>query len=134
MNVFDAYYNSQIAKAYANLNLNGTFLNVAGTIVDTRGYEAAEFVFTAVSVSGLVTIDLYESDDSDMVGENLVGVDELLGNPFLDDSNLITRFGYIGKKQYIRAKTSQTSTDVVNLTGSCFLMNPLHQPQPEQPI
>lgn len=79
---------------------------VQGNIIDTVDFESVEFIlFTGTSTSGDHFADLQVSDTGAFAGEeNAVDLDDIIGSllTLLENSNQIRRFGYIGKKRFLR--------------------------------
>jgi len=133
MNIFEIHHRSKAVYHFRVSNLSSSG-DISGEIIDTAGYEAAELVFVATAFSGgSAPVVLFESDDSGMAGATQVSADEQLGNPIFTSTNLILRFGYIGKKQYVRATVQSGLTVISEAYGVCLLTNALSQPTFEQP-
>lgn len=102
----------------------------AGVIIDTQGYESVEFIVQAgVVTAGDVTPLLEDGDDSGLSDAAAVAADFRLGSlVLLDTSNTLTRFGYVGKKRYV--KLSVVTANSANLTvgGTVILSNPRTAP------
>ncbi len=103
---------------------------IAGNIIDTKGYESIEFVVQAGIVSaGDVTPSLFDGDDSGLSDVAAVSAANTLGALVtLDTTDDITRFGYVGKKRYVRV--TLTGANSANLTAGviAILSNPRSAP------
>ena len=103
---------------------------IAGNIIDTKGYESLEFVLQAGIVSaGDVTPSLFDGDDSGLSDVAAVSAANTLGALVtLDATDGITRFGYVGKKRYVRV--TLTGANSANLTAGviAILSNPRTAP------
>ena len=135
MEVFDIHHGSKALLAFPTTFLNWSG-DVDGEIIDTAGYEAAEFIFSAVEITTQdIPIVLYEGDDPDMVGATQVSDDDILGDAVLVKIaagpgllNSITHFGYIGKKRYVRPNAQSGFATATRFKATCLLANSLHQP------
>lgn len=75
-----------------------------GVIIDTQGFESVEFILSVGAVTaGDVTGALQEGDDSGLSDAAAVSSDNTVGSLVtLDTLNTLTRFGYVGKKRFVR--------------------------------
>jgi hypothetical protein len=91
---------------------------VNGTGADLQGYNSAMVVFeTGVITDGTFTPKLQESDDdssySDVAAADYVGG----AAPTALAQNLVSRYGYVGAKRYIRAVFTVTGSPATG--GNC---------------
>lgn len=102
-----------------------------GNIIDTQGYESVEFIMQAgVVTTGNVNPILVEGDDSGLSDVGTVSAANTLGSLVeLDTTNDITRFGYVGKKRYVRVNVlSAGSTASLTVGVTVILSNPRSAP------
>ena len=113
----------------ASITTNTT---TAGVEVDTQGYESVTIeVITGARTDGTVTPLLQESDVSatysgSVADEDLIGLE---ADAALSLLNARSRFGYIGKKRYIKVSLVSTSvTTGLTAGASVILGNPKSAP------
>jgi hypothetical protein len=113
----------------ASITTNTT---TGGVEVDTQGYESVTIeVMTGARTDGTVTPLLQESDVSasysgSVADEDLIGLE---ADAALSALNSRSRFGYIGKKRYIKLSLVSTSvTTGLTAGGSVILGNPKSAP------
>lgn len=93
-----------------------------GEIIDTAGYESIEFIMKAgVVTAGDITPILEDGDNVALSDAAVVTSDFRLGSLVaLAATNAITRFGYVGKKRYVRF--SALSDGTTNLTVGAIVV------------
>ena len=113
----------------ASITTNTT---TAGVEVDTQGYESVTIeVITGARTDGTVTPLLQESDVSgtysgSVADEDLIGLE---ADAALSTANARARFGYIGKKRYVKLSLVSTSvTTGLTAGASVILGNPKSAP------
>lgn len=103
---------------------------IAGNIIDTAGFESLEFVVQAgIVTAGDVTPSMFDGDDAALSDAATVASDFRLGSLVtLDATDDITRFGYVGKKRYVRV--TLTGANSADLTAGviAILSNPRSAP------
>ena len=121
-------------KIVNGLNIASITTNTttAGVEVDTQGYESVTIeVITGARTDGTVTPLLQESDVSatysgSVADEDLIGLE---ADAALSALNARSRFGYIGKKRYIKVSLVSTSvTTGLTAGASVILGNPKSAP------
>ena len=115
-----------------NITSITTNTTTAGVEVDTQGYESVTIeVITGARTDGTVTPLLQESDVSatysgSVADEDLIGLE---ADAALSELNRRSRFGYIGKKRYIKVSLVSTSvTTGLTAGASVILGNPKSAP------
>jgi hypothetical protein len=113
-----------------NTQLINTDTTTAGVIIDTQGYESVEFIVQAgVVTAGDVTPLLEDGDDSGLSDAAAVAADFRLGSlVLLDTTNDITRFGYVGKKRYVRLSAVTATSANLTVGGTVVLGHPHSAP------
>ena len=113
----------------ASITTNTT---TAGVEVDTQGFESVTIeVITGARTDGTVTPLLQESDvagsySGSVADEDLIGLE---ADAALSVLNSRSRFGYAGKKRYVRLSLVSTSvTTGLTAGGSAILGNPKSAP------
>lgn len=111
-----------------------------GAIIDTNDYESLEFVITSGTITtGTFTAILDDgdvanlSDSAAVVDDNLLGKDPAQATGVavafaVTDDDETYRFGYIGKKRYVRMSLLGASTPVGEFVGHAILGNPRNAP------
>lgn len=106
----------------ASITTNTT---TVGEQVDTKGFESVTIeVITGARTDGTVTPLLQESDVSgtysgSVADEDLIGLE---ANAALSAANGRARFGYIGKKRYVRLSLVSTSVTTGLTAGASFIL------------
>ena len=118
---------------------NTTILGASCNLSDN---DSTELVVIGAINSGSFELFLEESDD-DTIWDD-VSDDNILFNgepssptnilPTLNATNTIARFGYAGKKRFIRVVVVATNSPSAVIGAMCVEYSFLHQPTPEQPI
>ena len=115
-----------------NITSITTNTTTAGVEVDTQGYESVTIeVITGARTDGTVTPLLQESDvtatySGSVADEDLIGLE---ADAALSLLNARSRFGYIGKKRYIKVSLVSTSvTTGLTAGASVILGNPKSAP------
>ena len=113
----------------ASITTNTT---TGGVEVDTQGYESVTYeCMTGARTDGTITPLLQESDVSgtysgSVADEDLIGLE---ADAALSALNARSRFGYIGKKRYIKVSLVSTSvTTGLTAGASVILGNPKSAP------
>ena len=113
----------------ASITTNTT---TAGEQVDTQGYESVTIeVIVGARTDGTVTPLLQETDvagsySGSVADEDLIGLE---ADAALSTLNARSRFGYIGKKRYVKLSLVSTSvTSGLTAGGSVILGNPKSAP------
>ena len=121
-------------KILNGLNIASITTNTttAGVEVDTQGFESVTIeVITGARTDGTVTPLLQESDvagsySGSVADEDLIGLE---ADAALSVLNSRSRFGYAGKKRYVRLSLVSTSvTTGLTAGGSVILGNPKSAP------
>ena len=121
-------------KILNGLNIASITTNTttAGVEVDTQGFESVTIeVITGARTDGTVTPLLQESDVSNtysgsVADEDLIGLE---ADAALSIANSRARFGYIGKKRYVKLSLVSTSvTTGLTAGGSVILGSPKSAP------
>lgn len=105
-----------------------------GSVIDTLNFESVEFVvFSGTLGTGTIDFQLEESDLITFGGEeNDVAAADILGvaPTVLDtEDNKVWRFGYIGKKRFLRLQNIETGAWTSMIHGAvCLLGNPVTKP------
>lgn len=111
-----------------------TDTSTAGLIIDTLGFESVTFtMFTGVLTDGDYVAVLQDGDASNLSDAATVSGDDLLGTlPNFDadtDDAAVGRFGYRGKKRYVRVNVTSTNTTTGALVAIlCTLGHPKTSP------
>jgi len=111
---YDLQGETQAAIALAPVSI-ATDTTTAGLIIDTLGYESIMFaMITGVLTDGDYLAVLHDGDTSNLADAAVVSGDDLLGTlPNFDadtDDATVGRFGYRGKKRYVRVSVTSSST------------------------
>ena len=96
----DLHHNIAVLLGLAIAAINSD-TTTSGEIIDTKGYEALEFILMATTITdGVYAVQIWQSDDSGMSGAVQVAGDEILGdaNFALTDDDAVKRIGSVGKK------------------------------------
>lgn len=112
-----------------------------GISIDTKGYESVTFiVFTGVTTAGVINFKIQHADDNGSGAPgtfaDITAADDLLGTipstiTYTTDDNKAWRFGYRGKKQWVRLQSIETSAWTDALFGAvCVLGEPKIIPVP----
>lgn len=125
----DLHSNIDERNAFDTQLIN-TSTTTVGEIIDTQGYESIEFIFKAGVVSaGDITPILEDGDDSALSDEAVVTSTFRLGALVaLDATDGITRFGYVGKKRYVRLSALSDGTTDLTVGGTAILSAPHDAP------
>lgn len=113
---------------------------IVSAIIDTKGYESAEFVIvtgtntdTNATFATLVEDgDASNLSDASAVDDKfLLGTEALAGFNFSDD-NECRKIGYVGGKRYVRVTVTPSGNDSGNIfiSGVAVLGNPRNAPTP----
>lgn len=98
---------------------------VNGSIIDLSGYNAAEFVIVAGTVTdGTHAVTLTEGNASDLSDGSAVAAGDILGSlpSFTStDSSVTKRVGYVGNKRYVRLTLTPTGATTGGLFGAVAL-------------
>jgi hypothetical protein len=107
-------------------------------ILDTAGYESAEFVILlgALTDTGVTFVVLVEDGDASNLSDNAAVADAfLLGTETTAtfnqaDDNEVRKIGYIGSKRYVRVIITPTgnSSGDINIAGCWLQGHARHQP------
>lgn len=118
-----------IARNVAAITSNTTS---AGNIIDTRGFDALQFVlFTGARTDGTYTPLIEESDASDMSGSNPVADENLIGTGIstgqeaaaaISTANAETRIGYVGSRRYVRLSVVSTGVTSGATVGALAIL------------
>jgi hypothetical protein len=113
-----------------NTQLINTDTTTAGVIIDTQGYESVEFIVQAgVVTAGDVTPLIEDGDNVALSDAAVVAADFRLGSlVLLDTTNDITRFGYVGKKRYVRLSAVTATSANLTVGGTVVLGHPHSAP------
>lgn len=131
MSSFDLKNNIKIVNALniASITTNTT---TVGIEIDTQGYESVTYeCMTGARTDGTVTPLLQESDVSgvysgSVADEDLIGLE---ADAALSAAHSRSRFGYVGKKRYVRLSFVSTSvTTGLTAGASAILGNPKSAP------
>lgn len=121
-------------KIVNGLNIASITTNTttAGVEVDTQGYESVTIeVITGARTDGTVTPLLQESDVSgsysgSVADEDLIGLE---ADAALSTAHSRSRFGYVGKKRYVKLSLVSTGvTTGLTAGASVILGNPRSAP------
>lgn len=119
-------HNEVYATVARNTAAISTDTTTAGTIIDTRGYEAVEFIFfSGARTDGTYTPLIEESDDSGLSGSNAVADEDLLGTEAaaaISAANTVKRIGYVGHKRYVRLSVVSTGTSSGATVGAVAIL------------
>jgi len=113
---------------------------IVSAIIDTKGYESAEFVIvTGTNTDTNATFAVLVEDGaasnlSDAVAvpdAQLIGTEAVAGFVFSDD-NECRKIGYIGGKRYVRVTVTPSGNDAGNIfiSGVAVLGNARNAPTP----
>jgi hypothetical protein len=111
----------------------GTDTTTAGEIIDTQGFQAAEwFVQSGTITDGDYTFLIHEGDDAALADAALVTGDELLGGAAafaLTEDDTVKRLGSLGKKRYQRLSiVSANTTSGGVFSAVAVKVGPRHMP------
>ncbi len=136
----DFHNNCDIVEIIPPVAVGTTGTGQTGSVVDTRGYDGVEFVFsygaiTATAATFSVTVlegdatgSLTSVADADLLGtESAAG---LAAATRVDGSteNVTKRLGYIGDARYVRADIVSTATAGTPVSASVILSKPHRAP------
>lgn len=104
---------------------------VNGEIIDTRGFEAVEFAVQAGTLGATLAVTVQDGDASDL--SDAANVDSALVLNALPsfaatDDNAVKRFGYIGKKRYVRVTVTPGGTASCDFSAVAVLGKPHSAP------
>jgi hypothetical protein len=107
-----------------------------GSDINTLGFESVEFiVFSGTLGTGTIDFTLQEADDDGAGAPDTysdVAAGDILGTPptiLATEDDKVWRFGYIGKKQWVRLQNVETSAWTSMIHGAvCVLSNPVLKP------
>lgn len=131
--------NSNVKAAMAITPVAATAI-VDGSDINTLGFESIEFiVFSGTLGTGTIDFTLQEADDdgSGSAGTfSNVAAADILGTPptvLATEDDSVWRFGYIGKKQWLRLQNVETAAWTSMIHGAvAVLSNPKIVPVAEQ--
>lgn len=113
---------------------------IVSAIIDTKGYESAEFVLitgTNTDVNATFAV-LVEDGDNSGLSDNvavadaqLLGTEVVAGFTFADDVEC-RKIGYVGNKRYVRVTVTPSGNDSGNIfiAGVAVLGNARNAPTP----
>ena len=105
-----------------------------GSVIDTLGFESIVFaIFSGTLGTGTIDFTLEESDEVTFGGEeNDVAAGDLIGTPptiLATEDDSVFRFGYIGKKRFLRLQNVETAAWTSMIHGAvAILSNPKTRP------
>lgn len=135
----DIHSQMKAVPAFNRATIN-TATTTHGIAVDLAGYEGCEIVAltdTITAAGSGASLALYESDTGAFGGEQvLVTADKIRGGyPVIDqdaDDNKAFRFGYTGKKRYVRPAVVSLSAFNGSLSMLAILGVPRNAPVADQ--
>lgn len=113
---------------------------IVSAIIDTKGYESAEFVIVTganTDVNATFAVLVEDGDDSGLSNNAAVADAQLLGTEagaaftFADDGEC-RKIGYLGNKRYVRVTVTPSGNDSGNIfiSGVAVLGNARNAPTP----
>lgn len=113
---------------------------IVSAIIDTSGYESAEFVIvtgTNTDTNATFAVLVEDGNQSDLSDNGavadtfLLGTEAEAGFTFADDVEC-RKIGYVGPKRYVRVTVTPSGNDSGNifLAGVAVLGNPRSRPTP----
>lgn len=113
---------------------------IVSAIIDTKGYESAEFVIVTganTDVNATFAVLVEDGDDSGLSDNAAVADAQLLGTEagaaftFADDGEC-RKIGYLGNKRYVRVTVTPSGNDSGNIfiSGVAVLGNARNAPTP----
>lgn len=135
----DIHSQMRALPAFNRATIN-TATTTNGNIIDLAGYEGCEIVIltdTITAAGSGASGALYESDTGAFGGEQtLVPVDKIRGGyPVIDqdaDDNKAFRFGYTGKKRYVRTSIVSLASFNGSLSAIAIVGVPRNAPVADQ--
>jgi len=136
MQIQDIHSLSEAQIALASQTIS-TDTDTVGAIIDTKDFEALEFLFASGTITdGAYAVKLQHGDDSGLSDSADVSAAEMLGNAdyALTDDDTAKRMGYIGKKRYVRVVITSTGTSSGGtlFSAMAFLYFGRHNPTSDQ--
>lgn len=113
---------------------------IVSAIIDTKGYESAEFVIvtgTNTDTNATFAVLVEDGDASNLsdavavADAQLIGTEAVAGFTFSDD-NECRKIGYLGNKRYVRVTVTPSGNDAGNIfiSGVAVLGNARNAPTP----
>lgn len=119
-------------KVAINTTAISSDTTTTGNEIDLDGYESAEFIFQSGAITdGDYTPLITESDTSGgsftaVADTDLIGTEAEAAFTDDDDDNKVSRIGYRGSKQFIKAALVSTGTSSGGTFGATVILgNPL---------
>lgn len=112
MNIQDLHHSIKVLVGLTSQTIS-TDTTTLGEIIDMQGFESCEFALISGTITdGAYAVTLLEDDAAGMGTATAVSSDHQLGaSAFaLADDDTAYRWGYIGKKRYVRVKIVSTAT------------------------
>jgi hypothetical protein len=113
LNMRDLHNNIKVESAL-NVSSITTNTTTVGSIIDTQGYDALEFIMRSGTLTdGTFTPLIEEGDAANLSDATAVADADLLGTEaaaafILTDDNAVKKVGYIGNKRYVRLSVVST--------------------------
>lgn len=125
--------NIQVKRAISPVNAGSGDTAIVSQIIDTQGYDSAEFIIATGSLAdadATFTVLVEDGDNSSLNDNVAVADDQLVGTEAVasfafGDDNEVRKIGYVGSKRYIRLTiTPANNTGDVYVAAICILGNP----------
>lgn len=130
----DLHNNVNATNAFAVKVFDDNDVVTNGAIIYNSSFRSIEFVLIAGIISdGDWTPTLQEGDESDLSDATIVSSDFILGDlteSVLTTSNQVKRFGYNGKKKYVRLRITSANTATGTIAAVAIQEAATHAPVP----
>lgn len=131
MQVFELHHDIQVSQALDSDTI-ATDTTTYTEWIDTAAFEALEFIFSSGTITdGAYVLVMQDADASDQSDAAAVDSDLILGafSYAATDDDTAKRVGYIGKKRYVRAGLTSTSTSSGGVFSAVSILGtPHHAP------
>ena len=136
----DMHNNVDVVRAITPVAIGATGTGQSSVIVDTRGYDGVEFVFSygALATNATITPTVFEGDttgaltsvaDADLLGtEAAAGLAQATGRTSGVFQNVTKRLGYIGDARYVKVDLDSTVTSDCIVAANVILSKPHRAP------
>lgn len=138
-------HNNIYTKTALDFRTYDLFEKVTGNTIDTNpnssaetGYESIEFILAIGSITGYgaIQVEFEHGDAANMSDAEIVDSNWILGNTAKtfnqNEIDSTSRYGYVGKKRYVRCNLHVPSGDIAIMGVIAVLSNPRHAARPDE--